>query len=122
MPATTKFEVKLGAATREAFGRAIVDYNRIQLDGWVKDIMEIEPLADKWRSFGWNAIDVDGHDVAALQKAFAAAAACKGQPSVLLAHTVKGKGVSFMEDRAEWHGSTPNPEQAQKALAEIRRS
>lgn len=98
---------------------AIVDYNRIQLDGWVKDIMEIEPLADKWRSFGWHAIEVDGHDVAALQKAFAEAASVKGKPTVLIAHTVKGKGVSFMENNPKYHGVAPTQEEVEKALKEL---
>src|SRR6478672_11265371 len=71
---------------------AIVDYNRIQLDGFVKDIMDLEPLVDKWRAFGWHVIELDGHDIAALQRAFAEAATVKGKPTVLIAHTIKGKG------------------------------
>lgn len=98
---------------------AIVDYNKIQLDGFVKDIMELEPLADKWRGFGWNVIEVDGHDIAALQGAFAAAAAHKGQPTVLIAHTIKGKGVSFMENNPKYHGVAPTQEEVAKALEEI---
>ena len=70
----------------------IVDNNQIQLDGFVKDIMSVDPLPDKWRSFGWNVVECDGHDMSALQKAFAAAEACKGKPTVLIAHTIKGKG------------------------------
>src|SRR3954447_24655238 len=77
---------------------AIVDYNGIQLDGFVKDIMEVAPLADKWRSFGWNTLEIDGHDLPAIQKAFREAEATKGKPTCLVAHTVKGKGVSFMEN------------------------
>ncbi|MBI2685475.1 MAG: transketolase [Acidobacteria bacterium] len=98
---------------------AIVDYNRIQLDGFVKDIMELEPLADKWRAFGWNTLEVDGHDFAALQKAFAEAAATKGKPTVLIAHTIKGKGVSFMENNPKFHGVAPTKEELEKALQEI---
>lgn len=98
---------------------AIVDYNRIQLDGWVKDVMEIEPLADKWRSFGWHVIEADGHDVVALQKAFAEAAATKGKPSVLIAHTVKGKGVSFMENNPKYHGVAPTKQEVELALKEL---
>ena len=98
---------------------AIVDYNKIQLDGFVKDIMELEPLADKWRASGWNVIEADGHDFAALQKAFADAAALKGKPSVLIAHTIKGKGVSFMENNPKFHGVAPTKDELEKALQEI---
>ncbi len=99
---------------------AIVDNNRIQLDGFVKDIMPLDPLPEKWRSFGWHAIEVDGHDVAALQHAFAEAAAVKGKPSVLIAHTIKGKGVSFMENNPKFHGAAPTPEECARALEELR--
>ncbi len=98
---------------------AIVDYNRIQLDGFVKDIMDLEPLADKWRSFGWHVLEVNGHDIAELQKAFASAAAMKGKPSVLIAHTVKGKGVSFMENNPKFHGQAPTRDEEARALAEL---
>jgi transketolase len=98
---------------------AIVDYNKIQLDGFVKDIMELEPLAEKWRGFGWHTIEVDGHDIGALQKAFAEAAATKGKPTVLIAHTIKGKGVSFMENNPKFHGVAPTAEEVEKALQEI---
>lgn len=98
---------------------AIVDYNKIQLDGFVKDIMELEPLADKWRGFGWHTIEVDGHDIGALQKAFAEAASTKGKPTVLIAHTIKGKGVSFMENNPKFHGVAPTAEEVEKALQEI---
>lgn len=97
----------------------IVDYNRIQLDGFVKDIMDIEPLVDKWNSFGWHTIEVDGHDIAALQKAFAEAEATKGKPTVLIAHTVKGKGVSFMENNPKFHGVAPTQEECEQALKEL---
>jgi transketolase len=98
---------------------AIVDHNRIQLDGFVKDIMEVEPLVDKWLSFGWHVIDVDGHDIPALQAAFAEAAATKGKPTVLIARTVKGKGVSFMENNPKFHGTAPNKDEAALALKEL---
>jgi transketolase len=98
---------------------AIVDYNRIQLDGFVKDIMDLEPLIDKWRSFGWHTIELNGHDIAALQNAFAEAAATKGKPSVLIAHTIKGKGVSFMENNPKFHGQAPTREEADLALQEL---
>lgn len=97
----------------------IVDYNRIQLDGFVKDIMDIEPLTDKWRAFGWHVIELDGHDLNAVNAAYDEAAATKGKPSVLIAHTVKGKGVSFMENNPKFHGMAPTTEELQKALAEL---
>ena len=83
---------------------AIVDDNGVQLDGLTKDIMNVEPLDEKFRAFGWHVISADGHDLAALQAAFAEAKATKGRPTALIAHTVKGKGVSFMENQAGWHG------------------
>lgn len=98
---------------------AIVDYNRLQLDGAVKDIMELEPLPDKWRAFGWHTLEVDGHDIPALQRAFAEAAATKGKPTCIIAHTVKGKGVSFMEGNPKWHGVAPSPEEVELALKEL---
>jgi transketolase len=98
---------------------AIVDYNKIQLDGFVKDIMDLEPLADKWRAFGWHVIELDGHDIPAIQNAYAEAAATKGKPTVLIAHTVKGKGVSFMENNPKYHGVAPTQEEMEKALAEL---
>ena len=97
----------------------IVDNNRIQLDGFVADIMPLEPLADKWRSFGWHTIDVDGHNIAALQAAFHEAEATKGLPTCLLAHTIKGKGVSFMENNPKWHGTAPSKEECELALKEL---
>jgi len=98
---------------------AIVDYNRIQLDGFVKDIMELEPFADKWRSFGWHTVEVNGHDIAALQRAFADAASTTGAPSVIVAHTIKGKGVSFMENNPKFHGTAPTPQEVELALKEL---
>lgn len=98
---------------------AIVDYNKIQLDGFVKDIMELEPLLDKWRAFGWHTIELDGHDIPALQAAFAEAAATKGRPTVIIAHTVKGKGVSFMENNPKFHGVAPTQTEVESALKEL---
>ena len=99
---------------------AIVDYNGVQLDGPVKAIMDLEPLADKWSSFGWQVIETDGHDLRAVLAAFEQAAKDTGRPSVLIAHTVKGKGVSFMEGTHAWHGKAPGQEELERALAEIR--
>jgi transketolase len=98
---------------------AIVDYNKIQLDGFIKDVMELEPFADKWRAFGWHVIELDGHDIAALQRGFAEAAAIKGRPSVIIAHTVKGKGVSFMENNPKFHGVAPTAAEIELALKEL---
>ena len=98
---------------------AIVDYNRIQLDGFVKDIMELEPLSAKCRGFGWHTIEADGHDLAALDAALNEANAIKGQPTVIIAHTIKGKGVSFMENNPKWHGVAPSPVEVAAALKEL---
>jgi transketolase len=98
---------------------AIVDYNHIQLDGFVNDIMPLDPLPDKWRASNWHAIEVDGHSIPALQAAFAEAAATKGKPTVLVAHTIKGKGVSFMENNPKFHGTAPTHEEMEKALMEL---
>ena len=97
----------------------ITDYNLIQLDGFVKDIMPLEPLMDKWRSFNWHAIEVDGHDIPSLQRAFAEAEATKGKPTAIVAHTIKGKGVSFMENNPKFHGVAPTREEMEKALVEL---
>jgi transketolase len=97
----------------------ILDYNRIQLDGFVKDIMEVAPLAEKWRSFGWHTLEIDGHDPAAVRAAFAEAAATKGKPTCIVAHTVKGKGVSFMENNPKFHGVAPTPAEVTLALQEL---
>lgn len=98
---------------------AIVDNNGVQLDGTTAEIMGVEPLADKFRSFGWHVIEADGHDLTALRLAFRLAAATKGRPTVIIAQTVKGKGVSFMENLCAWHGKAPNPDELAAALAEI---
>lgn len=97
----------------------IVDYNKAQQDGWVKEIQDLEPLADKWRAFKWHALEIDGHDLEQVAKAFFEASATKGKPTVIIAHTVKGKGVSFMENRPELHGIPPTPEQVEQALKEL---
>jgi transketolase len=98
---------------------AIVDWNRIQLDGFVADIMGLEPLADKWASFGWHVIACDGHSIPALQAAFKEAEATKGKPTCILAHTVKGKGVSFMENNPKFHGVAPTKDELALALKEL---
>ena len=98
---------------------AIVDCNGIQLDGTLEEIKSMDPIDEKWRSFGWAVLSVDGHDVRALYDAYKAAAAHKGQPTVILAHTIKGKGISFMENQAKWHGTAPNDDEFEAAMAEL---
>ena len=98
---------------------AIVDNNGLQIDGATADVMPTEPLDKKLEAFGWHVIKVDGHDLAALENAFQLAQDYKGAPTMILAKTVKGKGVSFMENQAGWHGKAPKPEELEKALAEL---
>ncbi len=98
---------------------AIVDRNRIQNDDFVDKTMRTDPLPAKWESFGWHVIEVDGHDVRGIIDALEKAGKTKGKPTVIIAHTVKGKGVSFMENNPYWHGRAPSPEEAERALAEL---
>ncbi len=98
---------------------AVIDVNGLQIDGKTADVMPTEPLDKKMEAFGWNVIHVDGHDLTALSAAFEQAKAVSGKPTVLLAKTVKGKGVSFMENDAGWHGKAPNAEQYEQARAEL---
>ena len=98
---------------------AVVDVNGLQIDGRTADVMPSEPLDKKWEAFGWQVISCDGHDYQAIEDAFAQAAAVQGRPAVILARTVKGKGVSFMENNAGWHGKAPNAEQYEQARAEL---
>lgn len=99
---------------------AIVDYNKVQENGPVNTIKNLEPLIEKWRSFGWHAIEVDGHDFQKLFSALDEAAGVQDKPSVIIAHTVKGRGVSFMEGSSKWHGKAPNTEQLAKALEQLK--
>ena len=98
---------------------AIIDYNRFQIDGRVEEIMDIEPLVNKWESFGWHVIQVDGHNVEEILQAFSEAKTVKGKPTVVVAHTVKGKGVSFMEHVVDFHGRAPTEEETKTALKEL---
>ena len=98
---------------------AFVDFNGLQIDGKVTEVMNPTPIDEKFRAFGWNAVVIDGHDLDAIDEAVEAAIKLKGQPSVIVCKTIKGKGVSFMEDKAEWHGSAPNKEQYELAVSEI---
>ena len=98
---------------------AFVDHNHLQIDGNNDDVMTVNPIEDKFRAFGWNVMTIDGHDYQAISDAIDAAKAQKGKPTVIVAETIKGKGVSFMENQVGWHGVAPTQEQAEKALAEI---
>ena len=98
---------------------AIVDLNGLQIDGPVSKVKAIEPVASKWAAFGWNVIDIDGHDMKEILDALDNAETVKGKPSVILAHTIKGKGVSFFEGKVEYHGMAPTPEELEKALKEM---
>ncbi len=98
---------------------AIVDYNKLQAFGWVKDILNIEPLVKKWQSFGWGVKEVDGHNFSELEKAFSKIPFESGKPSLLIAHTIKGKGISFIENKFEWHYFNLTREQYKQALKEL---
>jgi transketolase len=98
---------------------AIVDHNDLQLDGRVCDIMGIEPLADKWRAFNWHVLEINGHDIKQILQALKKARETKGKPTVIIAHTIKGKGVSFMEGNVDFHGKAPTPQEAEIALKEL---
>jgi transketolase len=100
---------------------AILDRNNLQNDFYVDDLMPIEPLSDKWRAFGWQTVEIDGHKMEEIVPALEDAKAFQGAPSMLIASTIKGKGVSYMENVCEWHGKAPSREQADQALDEIRR-
>ena len=98
---------------------AMLDYNGFQIDGSTKDIMNLEPLVQKWSAFGWHVIEINGHDISQIISAYQEAASIKGKPSVIIAHTVKGKGVSFMENKVDFHGRAPTKEETEKALKEL---
>jgi len=98
---------------------AVIDVNGLQIDGWVKDVMQVQPLDEKYAAFGWEVIHVDGHDMNQLVEAFEKAKAVVGKPVVILAKTIKGKGVSFMENVAGWHGKTPNRTELDASLKEL---
>jgi transketolase len=98
---------------------AIVDNNHVQLDGKTGDIKCLEPVADKWRAFGWNVIEINGHNPDEIYKAYQDAIKERRRPTVIVAETIKGKGVSFMENQSAWHGTAPNQEQLHTAINEI---
>lgn len=98
---------------------AILDHNNLQIDGRVSDVMGLEPLAAKWQAFGWHTIEIDGHDMRQIICAYDQAGQVKGKPTIIIARTVKGKGVSFMENVAGFHGRAPTQQEAEKALKEL---
>lgn len=97
----------------------IIDNNNLQIDGEVEKVMNVYPLVDKWESFGFEVMVVDGHNIEELIKAFEVAKTIKGKPTAIIAKTIKGKGVSFMENQALWHGKAPNDEEYKKAIHEL---
>lgn len=98
---------------------AIVDWNGLQIDGNNDDVMCVKPVDEKFKAFGWNVLVIDGHNFDEIFEAFDAARACKGKPTAIIARTHKGRGVSFMEDNAGWHGKAPNEEEAKLAVEEL---
>jgi transketolase len=98
---------------------AIVDNNGQQIDGWNRDVMNLAPFNEKWQAFGWHVIGVNGHDLTQLIDAFDQAKLVRGQPVVIIAQTIKGKGVSFMENNPDFHGKAPNAEEMKIALKEL---
>lgn len=97
----------------------IIDFNKLQIDGMCCEVKDMGEYRKKWDSFGWHTIEIDGHDLKALNNAFEEAKAVKGKPKIVIAHTVKGKGISFIEHKVDWHGVSPKPEELEKALAEL---
>ncbi|HHW92872.1 MAG TPA: transketolase [Firmicutes bacterium] len=98
---------------------AFLDFNGLQIDGSIREVMNSEPLPEKWAAFGWNVLTIDGHDFGEIIAAVEKAKETKGRPTMIVANTVKGKGVSFMENQVGWHGNAPSKEQAEQALAEL---
>lgn len=98
----------------------LMDYNDVQLDGAAHDIMPLEPLIDKWHAFGFTVLEINGHNIRQILDALDTALEIHSTPVVILAHTTKGKGVSFMENTAKWHGAVPNDEEFAQALAELK--
>ena len=114
------WEAAMAAAHYKLDGlTAFVDRNHIQNDRWTHEVIELEPLADKWRAFGWHTLEIDGHDIHQVLKALVEGSRTKGRPTMVIATTVKGKGVSFMENNPDFHGKAPNKEQLAQALREI---
>ena len=99
---------------------AVVDNNNLQIDGTMEEVNSPYPIPDKFRAFNWNTVEIDGHDFDQIEDAFAKAKQCKGKPTAIIMKTIKGKGVSFMENAVGWHGSAPNTEQYEQAMEELK--
>ena len=99
---------------------AIVDYNNLQIDGTVEEVNSPYPIPEKFAAFGWNVIEIDGHSFDEIENALNAARECKGKPTAIVAKTIKGKGVSYMENQVNWHGAAPNAEQYETAMNELK--
>ena len=97
----------------------ILDYNDVQLDGAVHEIMPLEPLADRWKAFNWHVIEINGHNTRQVIEALDLTSEIHSQPTIIIAHTTKGKGVSYMENDSKWHGAVPKPDQYEQALTEL---
>jgi len=100
---------------------AVIDFNKLQIDGFCCEIKDMGPYVQKWKDFGWNAIETDGHDLGKLMDSFDEAEKTKNKPTIIIAHTIKGKGVSFIENRVEWHGIAPKKEEYERAIQELDR-
>jgi len=98
---------------------AILDFNKLQIDGFNKEVMSIDPVTDKFKAFGWQVIEIDGHNYEEIIEAIQRAKETKDQPTIIIAHTIKGKGVSFMENQVGWHGNAPKDEERDQALKEL---
>lgn len=97
----------------------ILDYNKSQIDGFIKDVLDIEPYINKLKAFNWHTLEIDGHDFEQIKSAFDKAKTFKEKPTIIVAHTIKGKSVSFMEDKIEWHGKAPNDKETELAIKEL---
>jgi len=98
---------------------AIIDHNKLQIDGFCCEIKDMGSFLHKWKDFGWHAIEADGHDIGSMMNALDEAEKVKGRPSMIVAHTIKGKGVSFIENKVEWHGIAPKKEEYERAIIEL---
>lgn len=98
---------------------AFLDYNGLQIDGPIREVMSPEPVVDKWQAFGWHVLTINGHDFRQIISAITEAKKVKGKPTMIIAETIKGKGVSFMENKVDWHGTAPKPDEVKQALIEL---
>jgi transketolase len=98
---------------------AVIDFNKLQIDGFCCEIKDMSPYTRKWTDFGWHVIEADGHDLEKMMGAYDEASSTKGKPAIIVAHTVKGKGVSFVENKVEWHGIAPKKDECERAIREL---